>query len=139
MNECNPPHVFADFVVSVPGLHRNRPAVCRATGICRGGDKSIVVILAECKHNPGASVTNLAEVFAYYAAVGFGVPLECVMWIEHYPRHGPNDETFHLIEFGPHRDTQRPDSLGPATWHPFSRAKLEHMLGCELSELFSVR
>lgn len=138
MNECNPPHVFADCLVTVPGFAK-RGAMCRATGICRGEDKAILVILAEIKHNPGASVTNLAEVFAYYAAVGFGLPPECVMWIEHYPHRGRKDETFDVIEFGPKQGTQRPDSLGPATWHPFSRDKLEQMLGCELSELFSVR
>lgn len=132
MDKCNPPHVFCDSRIVVPGLH-GRPAACHVTGICRGSDRPRLVVLAELPDNPGASVTNLAEVFAWYATFWFCPDDGCNLWVEHYPRRGARGETFDLIEFSRRRAWQREDMLGRARWHPTTRGNLDAMLGTPLA------
>jgi len=44
-----------------------------------------VVVATELADNPGTSITNMAEVLATHVCQEFGLPLDDLMWIEHYP------------------------------------------------------
>ena len=132
MNQCKPPHLFVNSRIVIPGLFK-RPASCWATGICRGGDRPRMIVLTELRDNPGASVTNLAEVFAWYASSWFCPEPDCITWVEHYPHHGPGDETFDFVRFSPRRAWQRNDSFGPAWFYRTNREILDEMLGTSLA------
>jgi hypothetical protein len=50
--------------------------------------RQAVVIATELEDNPGTSVTNMAGPLATQVAQAFGLPLETLVWIEHYPDRG---------------------------------------------------
>src|SRR6266568_1692317 len=47
-----------------------------------------VVIATEMDDNPGTSVTSMAGPLATQVSQAFGLPLETLVWIEHYPDRG---------------------------------------------------
>jgi hypothetical protein len=82
-----------------------------------------VVVATEAPDNEGTSITNMAESVATQVARTYGIPLDKLIWIEHYVHEGPDPkpggipETFALVTF----DTlamNRGGNVGEALAHP---------------------
>lgn len=62
---------------------------------------TFIVILTELPDNSGTSITNIIESLAtmvYYQFLN-GVPIEKIIWIEHYPPSRHREETFDEVTF----------------------------------------
>lgn len=62
---------------------------------------TFTVILTELPDNPGTSITNMIETLATIIYHQFlnGVPVEKIIWIEHYPPSIHREETFDEVTF----------------------------------------
>ena len=89
-----------------------------------------VVLATEMHDNPGTSITNAAERLEMNVARTFGLALDSLRWVEHYPaRQGSNGrpglpESFGLVTFMP-----TAQGLQYPEWRRLSMAQVEHMLG----------
>ncbi len=78
------------------GLH-GREAWCDLA-VYELGDGRRVCIATERADNPGASITNTAELAATAAARELGIPPETLVWVEHYAgseSYASDDPRFH--------------------------------------------
>jgi hypothetical protein len=93
-----------------------------------------VVLATEMHENPGTSITNAAERLAMEVTRTFGLALDALTWIEHYPerqgrnRHPGLPESFEQVTF-----TRTAQSLGSPEWRRLSQAQVEAMLGQPLA------
>src|SRR5207247_791555 len=58
-----------------------------------------VVLATELEDNPGTSITTIAHRLATEVARTFGLPLDTLRWIEHYPERPGLTESFALVRF----------------------------------------
>lgn len=94
-----------------------------------------VVIASELATNPGANVTNAAELVA--AEVMTAHLLDRLVWIEHYPPEATDgrEETFDLVTFGHYVPEQpilgaiRRKRLGEPHWKRLDRTTVEALVG----------
>ena len=89
-----------------------------------------VALATELDENPGTSVTNMAERLATEVARTFGLSLNTLVWIEHYPaRQGLSGrprlpESFDQVTF-----TRTSHGLQHPEWRRLSQAQVETLLG----------
>jgi hypothetical protein len=104
-------------------------ATCRIR-VYQLADGVIVVIATELPDNPGASITNAAEILATDMRRWFVVPGGGLLWIEHYQDRAmiggrpQQKQSFDRVFFrwnGQQYDD--PD------WKPFSREQVETLIG----------
>jgi hypothetical protein len=105
------------------GLH-GRPGVCDVEFV-RLSDGRTLVICAERDDNPGASVTNAAELIATQVCQHYQIDPAALVWVEHYPpgrAHGKTPDwdrvTFQIIRAGHHWYFAEPDwrPMRPQDW-----------------------
>lgn len=66
---------------------------------CRVRVYGNVVIASELIDNPGMSITNAAASIAMQVAQYYEIPLQDLVWVEHYPSQANHEETFDLVHF----------------------------------------
>jgi hypothetical protein len=95
----------------------------------------IVVIATEMPDNPGASITNAAEILATEMRRWFVIPGGGLFWIEHYQDRAmiadrpQQKESFDRVLF--RWDGEQYDD---PDWKPFSREHLETLIGEPLTD-----
>ncbi len=88
-----------------------------------------VVLATEVEDNPGTSITNMAAGLATEVVRVFHLPLDTLVWIEHYPAHlGINGgaglpESFDLVTF-----THTAQGLRLPQWRRLSQTEVETFL-----------
>ena len=93
-----------------------------------------VVIATEVDDNPGPSMTNMAEHLATEVTWTFGLSLDALVWIEHYPARrvvGGRPRlaaSFDLVTF-----TCTPQGLRAPQWQRISQAEVEALIGQPLA------
>jgi hypothetical protein len=89
-----------------------------------------VVLATELDENPGTSITNMAERLATEVTRTFGLALDTLLWIEHYPARQGLDgrpqfpESFDQVTF-----TRTSRGLQCPQWRRLSQAHVEILLG----------
>ena len=83
-----------------------------------------IVLATEMHDNPGTSITNAAERLAMEVTRTFGLALDALTWVEHYPERPSLTETFDLVTF-----THTAQGLQCPEWRRLSQAQVEAMLG----------
>ena len=93
-----------------------------------------VVIATEVDDNPGTSMTNMAAHLATEVTPTFGLPLDALVWIEHYPArrviggHPRLPASFDLVTF-----TWTPLGLRAPQWRRVSKEQVEALMGQRLA------
>src|SRR5712691_2646077 len=93
-----------------------------------------VVIATEVDDNPGTSMTNMAAHLATEVTRTFGLPLDALVWIEHYPArrviggHPRLPASFDLVTF-----TWTPLGLRAPQWRRVSKEQVEALMGQRLA------
>jgi hypothetical protein len=93
-----------------------------------------VVLVTELEDNPGTSITNMAEGLATEVVRAFGLSLDALVWIEHYPDRlilggrPRRPATFDQVTF-----TRTAQGLRQPQWHRLSQAEVEAVLGHALT------
>jgi hypothetical protein len=99
-----------------------------------------VVVCSEVPNNPGASITNSAEVIAAGVIRANRLPTPLV-WVEHWPRESTDggEETFALVVFSGYEVIERAPYLGEtrawigdAAWKALDRASVEVLVGAKV-------
>ena len=99
-----------------------------------------VVVCSEVPNNPGASITNSAEVIAAGVIRANRLPTPLV-WIEHWPVESMDggEETFALVVFSGYEVIERAPYLGEtrawigdAAWKALDRASVEVLVGAKV-------
>jgi hypothetical protein len=120
-------HLRYDDVFLYRGFHAC-PSYCWLRIYTAPGQS--VVLATEMPDNPGTSITNAAERLAMEVTRTFGLALDTLTWIEHYPeregrnRHPPLPASFDLVTFTP-----TAQGLRSPQWRRLSQAQVEAMLG----------
>ena len=119
-------HLRYDDVFLYRGFHAC-PSYCWLRIYTAPGQS--VVLATELDENPGTSITNAAERLAMNVARTFGLTLDSLRWIEHYPeRQGSHGrpglpESFDLVTFTP-----TAQGLQSPEWTRLNPAQVEAML-----------
>ena len=74
-------------------------AKLQSSARCRVRINGNTVIATELPDNPGMSITNAAASVAMQVCQCYEIPLEQLIWIEHYPAESGHEETFDLVHF----------------------------------------
>lgn len=107
----------------------NAPSRCRIR-VFEPKERPLVVIATELPDNSGTSITNFAAPLATQIGELLLVPLEALVWVEHYPERGPapqERENFSLVTF-----TRAPHGLTAPRWRSLDRAGVAARIGGEL-------
>ena len=85
------PHNLSDLLGQAVRLQGS--ARCRVRILCNK------VIATELPDNPGMSITNAAASIAMQVCQYYEIPLDRLIWIEHYPKEPNHEETYDLVHF----------------------------------------
>ena len=98
-------------------------AKLQSSARCRVRINGNTVIATELPDNPGMSLTNAAASAAMQVCQYYEIPLEELVWIEHYPEEPTHEEAFDLVHF-------RIDNsiLEVERWQRISTEKAEQLL-----------
>lgn len=107
------------------GLHDllGHPTKLQSNARCRVRISGSTVIATELPNNPGMSLTNAAASAAVQVCQYYEIPLEKLVWIEHYPEETGHEETFDLVHFSLNNGL-----LNVERWQRISTAKAEQLL-----------
>ncbi len=81
------------------------------------------MITTELPDNPGMSLTNAAASVAMQVCQFYEIPLDELVWIEHYPEEPNHEETFDLVHFSSNNSL-----LNVERWQQISKAEAENLL-----------
>lgn len=95
---------------------------------CRLRINSHTAIATELPDNPRMSLTNAAAAVAMQVCQYHEIPLNELIWIEHYPEELGQQETFDLVHFG--FENSR---LKLERWQRISKATAEQLFGESLN------
>jgi hypothetical protein len=89
-----------------------------------------MVLATELEDNPGTSITNMAAGLATEVVRAFHLPLDTLVWIEHYPAHlGINGGARLPASFDRVTFTPTPQGLQSPQWCRLSQTEVEIFLG----------
>lgn len=110
-------------------MDKGIPSACFIT-IYPGANEmknNIIVIATQSEDKPGVSVTNAAEQYAQAVGQYFSIPLNALVWIEHYPARHTIKESFDRVVF----DNSAMKLIKPR-WNRLDRETVEHWIGGKL-------
>lgn len=110
---------------------------------CRLQVNGNVVVATESEDNEGTSITNMAEELARGVCKVYGIPMDRLVWIEHYAHDHIGSslpECFDLVQFELSREPRltHPDGLlhfRHPKWRHITQEQAERMLGGEPPEI----
>ncbi|NJM98260.1 MAG: hypothetical protein HC800_14865 [Phormidesmis sp. RL_2_1] len=108
------PHTLADLL--------GQSVKLQGTARCRVRVSGNTVIATELPDNPGMSLTNAAASVAMQVCQYYEIPIQQLVWIEHYPEETGHEETFDLVRFG-----LTDGQLNVERWQRLSRHETEQL------------
>ena len=94
---------------------------------CRVRINGRTVVATELLDNPGMSITNAASIVAMQVCQFYEIPLDELIWIEHYPSQSKREETFDRVHFNNNNG-----SLSLDEWRPLSSEEATRLFGLAL-------